>query len=389
MEVDFNEIEKKVIEYRRYLHANPEPSFEEYKTTEFIANELEKLKIFDIKRLAKTGVVADFYAKNATKTIAFRGDIDALILEEKGECEFASKNKGVMHACGHDAHTAILLGLAHAIAKSAEKIKQNVRLIFQSGEELAPGGAKTLVDLGVMDGVDSIFALHLMPGKPSGTISIKPKIASANKDTFDIFVNGKGGHSSMPQNCIDPILVASAIVVNLQSVVSRNINPFSTAVVSTASFNSGSEYGVIPHDARITGAVRSFDNEIRNLVKEKMKSIVEGTAKAYGANAKVVFPEWDYSAIYNDPKLCEWLFDLIKNNFGEKQLIIDEFPQSFSEDFSEYLTKSRGVMVWLGIDHANKQTPKLHSPYFDPDENAFIVGVKYFYSIAKEFSNYE
>ena len=387
--MDFKKIEEEVLEWRRYLHAHPEPSFEEYKTTEYIIKNLEKMGVFKITRLAKTGVVADFYAKNASKTIAFRGDIDALMLEEKNECEFTSTNKGVMHACGHDAHTAILLGLARAIANDTTQIKVNVRLIFQSAEELAPGGAKTLVDLGVMDGVDSIFALHLMPGKPSGTISIKPQIASANKDTFDIFVNGKGGHSSMPQNCIDPILVASAIVVNLQSVVSRSINPFSTAVVSTASFNSGSEYGVIPHDARITGAVRSFDNDIRCTVKEKMKSIVEGTANAYGANAKVIFPEWDYSAIYNDPKLCEWLFSLVKNTFGEKSLIIDEFPQSFSEDFSEYLTKSRGVMVWLGIDHANKQTPKLHSPYFNPDESAFIVGVKYFYTIAKEFYNYE
>lgn len=389
MDIDFKQIENKVLEYRRYLHAHPEPSFEEYKTTEFIAQELEKLKIYEIRRLAKTGIVADFKVDKSNKTVAFRGDIDALILEEKGKCEFASKNKGVMHACGHDAHTAMLLGLAHAIASNPNNIKQNVRLIFQSGEELAPGGAKTLVDLGVMDGVDAIFAIHVMPGKPCGTISIKPKIASANKDTFDIIVNGKGGHSSMPQNCIDPILVASSIVVNLQSVVSRGVNPFSTAVVSTASFNSGSEYGVIPNDARITGAVRSFDNNIRAIVKEKMQSIVEGTANAYGAKARVIFPEWDYSAIYNDPNLCEWLCGLIPNYLGKDRLIIDEFPQSFSEDFSEYLTKSRGVMVWLGIDNIDKDTPKLHSPYFDPNEAAFIEGVKYFYMIAKEFYHYE
>lgn len=378
------ELEQEVIGWRREIHTNPELSFKEYKTTEFIKNILQGFKNYEITSLAQTGVVATIKAQKPTKeTIAFRADIDALALEENSGLSFASKTDGIMHACGHDGHTAILLGLAKLISKEVKYLQKNVKLIFQRGEEIAPGGAKELVELGVMEDVRMIFALHLMPGRKSKTISIKHGIASANKDTFDIFVYGKGGHSSAPQNCIDPILIASSIVLNMQSIISRGVNPFDSGVVSLASFHSGSKYGVIPNSAHLTGAIRSFDSKTRQIIKEKMTKIVENSALAYGGDSKIEFASWDYSGIYNDEKICQKLERIVCDKIGKEYLIRDTLPQSFSEDFSEYLQKAPGCMVWLGV---GEDAPKLHSPNFNPDESSFIVGVKFFYEIVKEFA---
>ncbi len=378
------ELEKQIIAWRRELHKNPEVSFCEYKTTEFIEKTLKELGNFEIEKLAKTGLVATLKAKNKTKkTIAFRADIDALELDETNGFEFASQNKGVMHACGHDAHTAMMLGFASLVAKEQEKLEKNVKIIFQRGEELAPGGALELVKNGVMKDVEAIFSLHVMPGRKTGSISIKSGVASANKNTFDIFVKGKGGHSSAPQNCIDPILIASSIVVNIQSIIARNIDPFSSGVISLASFKSGSEYGVIPETAHLTGAIRSFDENVRETLKKKLTLVAQNTAAALGGEAEVRYTDWDYSAIQNDEKLCEKLFKIVENKFPKGTLMIDKLPQSFSEDFSEYLAKSKGVMVWLGI---GEDAPKLHNPNFNPDESAFITGTKFFYEVAKELA---
>ncbi len=378
------ELEKQVIAWRRELHKNPEISFCEYKTTDFIENVLREIGGFSIEKLAKTGLVATLKAKNNTKqSIAFRADIDALELVETNDSEFVSQNKGVMHACGHDAHTAIMLGFAKLIKNEQNNLTKNIKIIFQRGEELAPGGAGELVKNGVMKNVEKIFSLHLMPGRKSGTISIKAGVASANKNTFDIFITGKGGHSSAPQNCIDPILIASSIVVNMQSIIARNIDPFSSGVISLASFKSGSEYGVIPQNAHLTGAIRSFDENVRETLKQKLTLVAKNTALALGGEAEVRYTDWDYSAIYNDEKICEKLYEIVEQNFEKGTLIKDKLPQSFSEDFSEYLRESRGVMVWLGI---GKDAPKLHNPNFNPDEGSFIVGTKYFYEVAKEWA---
>ncbi len=378
------ELERQIIAWRRELHKYPEISFCEHKTTEFIEKTLKEIGGFEIEKLAKTGLVATLKAKKPTKkTIAFRADIDALELEESNEFEYKSQNKGVMHACGHDAHMAIMLGFATLIKKHQQNLNKNIKIIFQRGEEIAPGGALELVKNGVMKDVEMIFALHLMPGKKSGSISIKSGVASANKNTFDIFVKGKGGHSSAPQNCIDPILIASSIVLNMQSIVARNIDPFSSGVISVASFKSGSEYGVIPQNAHITGAIRSFDENVREILKQKLTLVAENTAHALGGEAEVRYSDWDYSAIYNDEKICEKLYEIVEKNFDKNTLIKDKLPQSFSEDFSEYLAKSKGVMVWLGI---GENAPKLHNPNFNPDENAFINGTKFFYEVAKEWA---
>ena len=179
-----------------------------------------------------------------------------------------------MHACGHDMHTAILLGLARLLSENKHRLKGEVLFIFQRGEEMAPGGAAELRKTGILDGADMIFSLHVMPGEKTGRIGVKRGTATANKDTFDIYVRGKGGHSSMPHQVKDPILIGAEIVTNLQSVVSRNVDPFNTAVISTASFKSGEEYGVIPDTAHLTGAVRTFDEKTRETVKNRMKLIV-------------------------------------------------------------------------------------------------------------------
>lgn len=378
------DLEKEIIGYRRQLHKNPEVSFCEYQTTDFIEKTLKGFKNFEITRLAKTGLVATIKATiPTTSTIAFRADIDALELEEKSGLDFISKNSGIMHACGHDAHTAIMLGFAKILSGEKDLLKKNIKLIFQRGEELAPGGANELVRLGVMENVEKIFALHVMPGRKSGTISVKRGVASANKNSFSIAVHGKGGHSSAPQNCIDPILMASSIVVNIQSIVARYISPFDSGIISLASFKSGEEYGVIPDTAFLTGAIRSFDKNVQKTMKERLVCVVEDLATSYGGKAKVEFAPWDYSAIYNDEEISKRVEKVVEKTLGEEKLTKETLPQSFSEDFSEYLSKSKGCMVWLGV---GEDVPKLHSPHFNPDEGAFIYGAKYFHGIAKEFA---
>ncbi|PID39972.1 MAG: hypothetical protein CR984_05655, partial [Proteobacteria bacterium] len=209
-------------------------------------------------------------------------------------------------------------------SKEKDKLNKNIKIIFQRGEELAPGGAGELVSRGVMKDVEKIFALHVMPGRKAGSISIKAGVASANKNTFDIFVKGKGGHSSAPQNCIDPILIASSIVVNMQTIIARSIDPFSSGVISLASFKSGSEYGVIPESAHLTGAIRSFDENVREVLKQKLTLVATNTAKALGGKAEVKYTDWDYSAIYNDEEICQRLYGLVEEKFGKDVLIKDE-----------------------------------------------------------------
>lgn len=387
MNINFDDLKESLLLYRRYLHENPELSFSEHNTTKFIIQALKSFGGFEIQRFSDTGVVANLKTKNKTKTIAFRADIDALALHELTNLSFQSKNQGVMHACGHDAHSAILLTLAKVLSKNIDKINANIKLIFQRGEEIAPGGAKELVQKGALDGVDMIFALHVMPGQKSGSIAIKQGVASANKDTFDILVQGMGGHSSMPQFCSDPILIASQIVVNLQSIISRNVDPFNTAVLSIASFISGSPYGVIPDSATLTGAIRTFDSQTQKLVKKRMRKIVKKIAYAYDAKAKVQFNDSDYTAINNDIKISKELEKLVVEKFGVENLIKEKHAKSFSEDFSEYQKVAKGCMVWLGVGGENDKNQTLHSPYFNLDEEALMVGVRLFYYIIQRFAD--
>ncbi len=382
--MNFDNIEKDIIKWRRILHENPELSFKEYKTTEFIKEKLLSFGNIEIIQPTETGVIGKLKGSSQGKTVAFRADIDALPLDEKTECGFRSKNNGIMHACGHDMHTAILLGLARILSENKHRIKGEVLFIFQRGEEMAPGGAGELKKSGVLNGMDMVFSLHVMPGEKTGRIGVKRDTATANKHTFDIYVKGKGGHSSMPQQVKDPILIGSEIVTNLQSVVARNVDPFNTAVISTASFKSGEEYGVIPDTAHLTGAVRTFDGKTRERVKNRMKLIVENILKAYEAGGEIKFFENDYKAVYNDEELCDITEKVIMKKFGKDALVIKERPESFSEDFSEYINPAKGCMVWLGVDKDGKENPKLHNPYFSPNEEAMITGVKYFFGIAEE-----
>lgn len=382
--MDFEDIEEEIIRWRRILHENPELSFKEYNTTEFIKEKLLSFGNIEISRPAKTGIIGSLKGKSPGKTVAFRADIDALPLDEKTKCDFRSKNKGVMHACGHDMHTAVLLGLAHLLSENRDKIKGEVLFIFQCGEEMAPGGAAQLKKSGILDRMDMIFSLHVMPGEKTGRIAVKKGTATANKDTFDIYIKGVGGHSSMPQQVKDPILIGAKIVTNLQTIVSRNVDPFNTAVISTASFKSGEEYGVIPDTAHLTGAVRTFDEKTREIVKNRMKIITENILRAYEAEGEIKFFENDYKAVYNDEKLCDIAEMVILKKFGKDALVKKERPESFSEDFSEYINPAKGCMVWLGVDKDGAENPKLHSPYFSPDEKAMLTGVKYFFGIAEE-----
>ena len=249
-----------IIDMRRDFHMYPEVAFQENRTSQRLKEELEKMGLEAVS-IAKTGVIATIEGKSRDKMVALRADIDALAVEEKNEHSFVSKNKGFSHACGHDAHMAMLLGAARVLNEMKAELNGSVRLIFQPAEEVT-GGAEEIIKEGGLDGVSNIFGIHIISMIPVGMVAVEPGARMASSDWFEIKVTGKGGHGGMPQECIDPIVAGSAIVMNLQSVVSREASPIDPLVISVAQFHSGTTFNVLANSARLEGTVRCFNEVI-------------------------------------------------------------------------------------------------------------------------------
>lgn len=379
------QLAQQVIAWREAIHSNPELSHVEYETTDYIYQQLRQFEHLKVSRPAQTGVVARLKGGQPGRTIAFRADIDALPIEEKIVSPFSSKKPGVMHACGHDVHTAMLLGAAKALSEQWQSIKGEVVFIFQRGEEMSPGGAKELVDLKVLDGVEMFFALHVLPALSSGTIALKRGIATANRDTFNIHIQGKGGHSSMPHLSIDPGVAAAEAVLALQTIVAREVDPKESAVISVCSIISGDgTTAAIPNDAYICGTNRTFTPQVRTQLKEAMTRIVTGVAQAHRCQSEVRFDDWDYSAIVNDEHLCDIARTVVETYLGKEQLREESTPMSVGEDFSEYQAVAPVCFAWLGVGRDTGENPALHNSFFNPDERAYIQGVKYYLGLARE-----
>ena len=379
------QLAQQVIVWREAIHRHPELSHVEHVTTAYICEQLASFGRLEISRPAPTGVVARLKGALPGRTIAFRADIDALPVHEKLESPYCSTQAGRMHACGHDVHTAMLLGAAKALSEQWQSIKGEVVFIFQRGEEMSPGGAKELVDLGVLKGVEMFFALHVLPALPSGVIALKPGIATANRDTFHINIHGRGGHSSMPHLSVDPSVEAAETVLALQTIVAREIDPHESAVISVCSIISGDgTTAAIPNDAHICGTNRTFTPEVRKQIKQAMIRIVEGVSNAHRCQAEIKFNEWDYSAIVNDEKLCDVARRVVQTDLGQNSFREEKRPMSVGEDFSEYQTIAPVCFAWLGVGRAEQNNPPLHNSYFNPDEQAFIQGVKYYLGLARE-----
>jgi amidohydrolase len=375
------DIRDEVIAWRRHLHANPELSFEEYETSRFIAERLHTLDGIEISRPSGTSVVGRLRGGAPGPIVAIRADFDALPITEATGLPFASRNPGVMHACGHDGHTAILLGAATILSQVRDRIAGEVRFLFENGEEALPGGAKGMVEAGVMDGVDRVIGLHLWAPEEIGGIIVSPGRVMASCDVWRIEVQGRAGHIGSPHTAIDPIAIAAQIVTNLQHVVARDVDPLEPAVVGVTEMHAGRSVGVIPGSAVISGGTNMFDPAVRDLLERRIGAIAEGICSAHGATCAYEYTR-GYDAVVNDPETAAIVRGVVTDLFGE-QAVVERQPIMPGEDFSAFAAKAPSCFVLLGAgNRARGITADHHDERFDIDEDALAMGVRLFVNAA-------
>ncbi len=362
---DIEKIKGELIEWRRDFHRHPEIAFHEQRTSTTIREFLQKLGI-PVIPCAGTGLKAIIEGLPGGRTVALRADMDALPLKEEGDKEYISKNPEAAHACGHDGHMAIIMAAAKVLSQRKNKFKGKVVFLFQPAEELPPGGAKSMVEEGALDGVDAVFGLHFWQPLPTGSIGLVKGPMMAQADNFSIVVRGKGGHGSAPHLAVDPILVASHIVVNAQSVVSRSIDPLKPAVVSFGMVRGGTAYNIIPGEVSLIGTVRSFESSVQSLAERRLKEIAEETCQAFGALAEFKY-EKGYPPLVNHSAMVDFVIDVARKTLGEGCVKpID--PIMGGEDFAYYLQKVPGAFLFFGMGDRMKFPH--HHPGFDLDEAA-------------------
>ena len=374
--------EKYTIDMRREFHMNPEPSMHEVMTAHRIKEELDKMGVPYIS-IGDSGVVGTIQGRSKGKTIALRADIDALEVKEARDVSYKSKNEGLMHACGHDAHVAMLLGAAQVLNEIKDKFDGTVKLIFQPGEETAQG-AKAMIKGGALDGVDEVFGMHVMGNVPTGKIAVGggPRMASA--DMFKISVKGVGGHGSMPNLGVDAVVAASAIVMNLQTLVSREISPMESVVVSVGKLIAGTRFNVIADEAVMEGTTRCFSYEIRKQLPEMMERVVKSTAASYRAEAELKY-SFLTAPLINNEESSERAKKSVEKIMSKDALIeFDKTPGG--EDFSEYLELVPGTFAIVGTASKEKDTCYTnHHPMFDVDEDMLVNGVALHAQYAYDF----
>lgn len=371
---------KYIVRLRREFHKYPELSFQEFQTSKIIKRELESLGI-PYNTLIGTGIVATIKGKMSGKTIALRADMDALPIKEETEVDYKSSNHGCMHACGHDAHMAMLLGAAKVLCRIKDSINGEIRLIFQPGEELG-GGAKRLIEEKVLHGVDGIFGIHVWSDIETGYISVEkgPRMAASGR--FLIKVSGKGGHGSAPNQGVDAVLICSAIVMNLQSVISREIDPSECAVLGVGSIKSGSAYNIIASSGIMEGTTRCFNAEISQEFPEIIQRIAENTAKVYRGEAVVEY--LDNTPVLINHEECSKIAAKAVEKIGAKNIKFEKIKAS--EDFAEYSNRIPGVFAFLGVKSEKKQSfYAQHHPKYNIDEDALEIGAKLFVQYALDF----
>ena len=371
------DVRDEVIRWRRHLHRNPELSFKERETSRFVYETLESFDGLELSRPTPTSVVARLIGEKSGSTIALRADMDALPITEENDFEFVSKNPGVMHACGHDGHTAMLLGTAKILSGMKEEIRGEVRFLFQHAEEIYPGGAEDMVEAGVLDGVDAIIGIHLWSQSEVGKIGLVYGPMLAAPDTFKIVVKGEGGHAAMPHQTVDSIAVGAQVVTNLQHVVSRNTDPLDNVVISVTKFVGGTTHNIIPGSVEMEGTVRTLDEEVRKEVPETMERIISGIAEAHGASYHFEYQR-GYRPVVNDERVTRAIEETVREVFGEAAIEMMR-PLMAGEDFSAYQQTSPGTFFYVGAGNEEKGiTYPHHHPRFTVDEDALENGIKMF-----------
>lgn len=388
-DIDFNidirketkEISEYIIRLRKHFHRHPELGLEEFETSKRIKEELDKIGV-PYEEAAVTGIIATI-GKGKGRHIALRADMDALRIEEKTGVSYCSQNPGVMHACGHDAHTAALIGAAIILKKYENLLPGKISLIFQPSEENCKG-AKLIVEDGCLLGIDEIFGLHVFGDIECGKISIEEGPRMASSDIFKIKIYGKAGHAGKPQQCVDATLAAAATVLNIQSIISREVNPIDSAVVTIGHIQSGSQHNIISGEAFIEGTVRTFSVETAKAIKNSIERIVYSTASSYGATAVIDYNMSAHPAVVNDKDAVKSALDGARKIFPEESLV--SIPKMMlGEDFSVYQKRIPGVFAFVGAgnEEMGRAYPN-HNEKFNIDEKAVLISTELHVAYALE-----
>ena len=403
LQQDILEIENKLIEWRRDFHQNPELSNREFKTSEKIAKHLKSLGLEVQTHVAHTGVVAILKGNLSGKVIALRADIDALPVTERNdlpfksivETEFLGTKTGVAHACGHDAHTAILMGVAEILSKNKDKINGTVKFIFQPAEEGPPpgeeGGSKLMIKEGVLENpkVDAIFGLHISSETPVGHINYKTKGIMAAADAYKIVVGGKQSHGSTPWKSVDPIMISSQIINGIQTIISRNSELTKEgAVVSVGAIHAGIRFNIIPESAEMIGTIRTLDEDMQNIIHERLYTMVPQIAAAYGGTATITIDK-TAALTYNDEVLTQMMVPTLERTLGASNVHLIKAITG-AEDFSYFQQKVPGLYFFLGgMDPAMNpaDAPSHHTPDFVVQDEGMIHGVKVMVNLARDYLN--
>ncbi|MCW4642850.1 M20 family metallopeptidase [Bacillus safensis] len=366
---------EEMVEIRRHLHKNPELSFQEEETAAFIASYYDTLQIPTRTKVGGHGVLAFIEGASPGPTIALRADFDALPIHDEKDVPYKSTKPGVMHACGHDGHTATLLVLAKVLHTHRDQLKGKIVLIHQHAEEYAPGGAKPMIEDGCLDGVDVIFGTHLWSSEPCGTILYKSGNFMAAADRFSIQVQGKGGHGAQPHLTKDAVLIGSQIVANLQQVVARKVNPIDSAVVSVGGFVAENAFNVIADSAVLTGTARSFEESARHIIEREIEQVVKGVCQMHDAAYTYEYVR-GYPAVKNHPKPTEYIAGIANQTEGVTEVKEAE-TQMGGEDFAYYLQHVPGTFFYTGAMPENSQDVyPHHHPKFDINEKAMPIAAK-------------
>ncbi|MBC1540161.1 amidohydrolase [Listeria seeligeri] len=376
-----------IIQIRRHLHENPELSFHEAETAKYIQS-FYKGKDVEIATEVGNGhaIVVTIKGGKPGKTIALRADFDALPVTEETELPFKSQNEGVMHACGHDGHTAYLLVLADCLISLKEDIPGTIKIVHQHAEETPPGGAKSVVESGILDDVDQIFGIHVFPFGESGEVYYHSGYSMAGRTYFKLKIQGVGGHGSSPHMANDAIVASAYFVTAVQTIISRRLNPFDTGVVTIGSFDGKGSFNVIKDAVELEGDVRYMTTENRDKIDAEIHRIVAGIEAMFGVTTELTYTN-DYPPLYNDPKVTEQVVASLQKGIGEYLTAVSEYDMlSGSEDFAYYLQKIPGVFFYIGAKPKNTEQAYFnHHPKFDIDEDALLVAAK---SVAEVVLNY-
>jgi carboxypeptidase Ss1 len=382
-------IEPEIIKTRREIHQNPELAYQEQATAKLVAERLKGLGIQVKQGVGGTGVLGILKGPKPGRVVALRADMDALPLDEMAEIEFKSRVKGVMHACGHDTHVAMLLGAAKLLANHKDELHGTVKFLFQPAEEHGGrGGAKPMIEDGVMEDpkVDYVFGLHIDGDLNSGVFGLKGGAVMAAPDTFVVRIIGKGGHGSAPHQTIDPVYVAAQVITALQGVSGRMIDPVQPFVVTIGSVHSGTKENIIPDEAILQGTIRTLDESTRKIAKAKVQQVAEGVSKAFGAKAVVEFEKDAYPVTINDAKVTEQTREKLRRIHGTRTIVKE--PILGGEDFSRFLNEAPGTFYFLGTRNPAKGCIyRNHSSKFKVDENVLKYGSASLALLATEFTN--